>query len=81
MPPHMAPTRVEDLLEQAKALSESDRARLVHELLITLDGQPDSDVSTAWEQELKGRLAEVTEGTAETITREELTQRLQNRIR
>lgn len=76
----MTATNLENILEQAKALSESDRARLAHDLLATLDGQPDTDVSTAWELELKRRLAEVKEGTAKTISREELTRRLQDRI-
>lgn len=76
----MTATNLENILEQAKALSESDRARLAHDLLATLDGQPDADVSTAWEQELKRRLAEIKEGTAKTISREELTRRLQDRI-
>lgn len=76
----MTATNLENILKQAKALSESDRARLAHDLLATLDGQPDTDVSTAWELELKRRLAEVNEGTAKTVSREELTRRLQDRI-
>ena len=68
----------ESILSQAKALSEPDRARLAHDLLATLDGAPDTDVTEAWERELNRRLAEVKGGTAKTMSREELTERLRS---
>ncbi len=77
----MAASDLETILNQAKSLSEPDRARLAHDLLATLDGQPDADAATAWEQEVQRRLAEVRNGTAKTISREELTDRLNNRLR
>lgn len=70
---------LETILNQAKSLSEPDRARLAHDLLATLDGQPDADAATAWEQEVSRRLAQVRNGTAKTISREEFTERLNNR--
>lgn len=72
---------LEAILNQAKSLSEPERARLAHDLLATLDGQPDADAATAWEQEVRRRLAEVEGGTANTISREELTDRLNNRLK
>jgi len=72
---------LETILNQAKSLSEPDRARLAHDLLATLDGQPDADATTAWEQEVSRRLAQVRNGTAKTISREEFTERLNNRPR
>ncbi|MBP3973414.1 addiction module protein [Pseudoxanthomonas spadix] len=72
---------LETILNQAKSLSEPDRARLAHDLLATLDGQPDADAATAWEQEVSRRLAQVRNGTAKTISREEFTERLNNRPR
>jgi len=71
---------LETLLNQAKSLSEPDRARLAHDLLATLDGHPDADAATAWEQEVRRRLAEVQDGSAETISREEFTERLNSRL-
>ena len=71
---------LETILDQAKSLSEPDRARLAHDLLATLDGQPDADAATAWEQEVRRRLTEVENGTAKAISREELTDRLNNRL-
>jgi putative addiction module component (TIGR02574 family) len=70
---------LETILNQAKSLSEPDRARLAHDLLATLDGQPDADATTAWEQEVSRRLAQVRNRTAKTISREEFTERLNNR--
>ncbi|MEX0730174.1 MAG: addiction module protein [Aquisalimonadaceae bacterium] len=75
----MTAAELENILDQAKALSEHDRARLAHDLVATLDGQPDSDVATAWDREVERRLAEIKNGIAKTISREELTQRLRNR--
>lgn len=72
---------LETILNQAKSLSEPDRARLAHDLLATLDGQPDADATTAWEQEVSRRLARVRNGTAKMISREEFTERLNNRPR
>ena len=72
---------LEAILNQAKSLSEPERARLAHDLLATLDGQPDADAATAWEQEVRRRLAEVEGGTANTISRDKLTDRLNNRLK
>lgn len=72
---------LETILNQASALPETDRARLAHDLLATLDGAPDSDVSEAWEQEIARRLAEVENETATTLSRAELNKRLSNRIK
>lgn len=72
---------LEAILNQAKSLSEPERARLAHDLLATLDGQPDADAATAWEQEVRCRLAAVEGGTAKTISREEFTDRLNNRLK
>ena len=72
---------LEAILNQAKSLSEPERARLAHDLLATLDGQPDADAATAWEQEVRRRFSEVEGGTANTISREELTDRLNNRLK
>lgn len=77
----MSAADLETILNQAKSLPEPDRARLAHDLLATLDGQPDADTATAWEQEVRRRLAEVRNGTAKTISGEELTERLNKRLR
>ncbi|MFZ5654164.1 MAG: addiction module protein [Pseudomonadota bacterium] len=77
----MARSDLEQLRDQVKALSEADRAELAHDLLATLDGAPDADATQAWEQELMVRLADVQQGTATTLGRVELSERLQRCFR
>jgi len=75
----MAKQSVEVLRQQALELSEADRAELAWELVASLDGPADSDVTEAWDKEIVRRLAEIDAGTAELIDREELTERLRHR--
>jgi hypothetical protein len=77
----MASSDLDQLRDQAKALSEAARAELAHDLLATLDGAPDADAAAAWEQEIMLRLADVKQGSANTLSRGDLTDRLQRRFR
>lgn len=77
----MASSDLDQLRDQAKALSEADRAELAHDLLATLDGTPDPDAAEAWEQEILLRLADVKRATAATLNRSELADRLRRRFR
>lgn len=77
----MATPELKQLRDQARALSEADRAELAHDLLATLDGEPDPDAATAWEHEILLRLAEVKQGAAVTLSRKELAERLQRHFR
>jgi hypothetical protein len=77
----MASSNLDQLRDQAKALSEADRAELAHDLLATLDGTADPDAAEAWEQEILLRLADVKQGTAATLNRSELADRLRRRFR
>jgi putative addiction module component (TIGR02574 family) len=54
----------DDLLATALALPPGERARIAHELLVSLDDGEDSDVAGAWLAEIERRAREVTEGTA-----------------
>jgi putative addiction module component (TIGR02574 family) len=59
---------VHDLLTDALKLSEKDRARLAHELLLSLDaGGPDPDAEEEWDQEIARRAKDVIEGKAKTV--------------
>ncbi len=75
----MAAVDFEKILDQARALPESERARLVHDLVETLDGSPDKEAASAWVQEISRRLAEVESGDERTLSREELNRRLRDR--
>lgn len=77
----MARSNLDQLRDQAKALSAADRAELAHDLLATLDDAPDADATQAWEQELFVRLADVQQGTATTLSRAEVSERWQQRFR
>ena len=46
------------LLDEVLALSEDDRARLVTEVIASLDGPPDGDWEATWVSELDTRIAE-----------------------
>ena len=75
----MAKQSVEELRRQALGLPETDRAELAWDLVASLDGPADSDVTEAWDKEILKRLAEIDAGTAELIDRDELTRRLRQR--
>ncbi|MFC4310516.1 addiction module protein [Steroidobacter flavus] len=50
------PTSLKQILEQARALSTEDRAKLINSLLESL-GSPSSDIEKAWAEEIEQRLA------------------------
>jgi putative addiction module component (TIGR02574 family) len=58
--------RSDQVLEAALALPSDERARLAHELLLSLDADEDEkDVQAAWTEDLARRLREVRDGTVE----------------
>jgi putative addiction module component (TIGR02574 family) len=58
--------RSDQVLEAALALPSDERARLAHELLLSLDaGEDEKDVQAAWTEDLARRLREVRDGTVE----------------
>ncbi len=48
---------------EALSLPVDDRAKLAHELIISLDEDIDSDVNNAWEAEISRRVQEIKDGT------------------
>ena len=67
-------TLVEELSQQARALSTQDRARLAEDLLASLDSaiehEPDSEA--AWNLEIQRRVNEVNNGTAKLVSAEDV---------
>jgi len=55
-----------DLLTDALALPARERAKIAHELLLSLDDGADDDAADAWVAELERRAAEVRSGAATT---------------
>ncbi len=66
------PTLVEELSVRARTLSAEDRARLVEELLDSLQGESDVEAESAWDREIERRVAEIESGTAKLISAEEV---------
>jgi len=54
----------DDLLAEALALPTEERARIAHELLVSLDEGSDENAAEAWLSEIMRRLKEVDDGTA-----------------
>jgi len=57
---------------EAFSLPVDDRAKLAHELIISLDEGIDSDVNNAWEAEISRRVKEIKDGTAKGRSAEEV---------
>jgi putative addiction module component (TIGR02574 family) len=63
---------VELLLKEALQLSDSERAKLVEELLTTLETERDDNVNEAWAQEIEKRAAELSSGTVVPVIWDEV---------
>ena len=55
---------LEKMTNDALSLSKKERAKLAHELIVSLDEHLDSDISDAWEKEICRRVKEIKDGTA-----------------
>ena len=63
----MGNTTLERVRSEALNLSEGERAELAYNLVVSLDGPPDSDVEKAWDAEIMRRLSEIDSGTAKLV--------------
>ena len=55
-----------DVLKDAMELPPPDRARLVNQLLSSLD-QPDPEIDQKWKEEIKSRVKAVEEGKIDSV--------------
>ncbi len=76
----MGSSSLEKVRSAALGLSETERAELAYNLVVSLDGPPDTDVEKAWDAEIMRRLSEIDAGTANLIDRKELSRRIRARI-
>jgi hypothetical protein len=53
------------VVAEALTLRPRDRAAIIVELLESLDGDPETDVGAAWDAEIKRRVDQVRDGSAE----------------
>lgn len=85
----MTPVTVESLLEQAKALPETEREELARRLYDTLPPLPEMPVvwdskeeaEAAWQGELQRRLDSVADGSAQLLDGEQVFAELRARLR
>jgi len=77
----MANHALDRLRDQILGLSAAERAELAHELVKSLDGEPDPDVAEAWEAEILSRLDAIESGDAVLLERAEFARRLRERIK
>lgn len=68
------------LRSQISSLSESERAQLARELIMSLDGPREDFVGQAWGEEIERRISSVKDGSAKLLTRDEFRQRIRDRI-
>jgi len=52
------------IAREALSLPSGDRAKLAHELIVSLEAEAGSDVEEAWDREVGRRVAEIKEGRA-----------------
>lgn len=71
---------LDHLRSQISTLSESEKARLARELIVSLDGPRDDSIEKAWGDEIERRISSVKDGSAKLLTRDEFRQRMNERI-
>jgi putative addiction module component (TIGR02574 family) len=72
---------LEEIREEIRALSTSDKEELLRSLWEELDGPPDPDVEAAWLEEVRRRDLELERGEVESIPAEEVFQRLRTTLK
>lgn len=70
------PKGLGQIFREASELPERDRATLAGLLIESLDPQDDSEVEAAWEREIERRIAELDDGSVETVPWEEVRRQL-----
>ncbi len=68
------------LRSQISTLSESERAALARELVMSLDGPRDDAVEQAWNDEIIRRVSKVKSGKATLLSREEFRTKMRARL-
>ena len=68
------------LRSQISTLSESERAALARELIMSLDGPRDDSVKQAWNDEIIRRVSKVKSGKATLLSREEFRTKMRARL-
>ena len=76
----MTTETLDHLRSQISTLSESERAALARELIMSLDGPRDDSVEQAWTEEISRRVSKVKNGEATLLSREEFQSKMRARL-
>lgn len=76
----MTTETLDHLRSQISTLSESERAALARELIMSLDGPRDESVGQAWNDEISRRVSKVKSGKATLLSREEFRSKMRARL-
>ncbi len=76
----MTTETLDQLRSQISTLSESERAALARELIMSLDGPRDDAVEQAWSDEIVRRVSKVQSGKATLLSREEFRSKMRARL-
>jgi putative addiction module component (TIGR02574 family) len=66
---------LEELENQALQLPPQERSKLIHSLIVSLDGEPDESpeaIAKAWDEEIARRVADMDAGRTQWIPAEEV---------
>lgn len=77
----MTTAQLETLRSEALALSEPERAKLASDLVASLDGPKDSNLSEAWDIEICRRINEIEKDPSLLLEASEVLARARTRIR
>jgi putative addiction module component (TIGR02574 family) len=74
---------LEELENQALQLSPPERSKLIHRLIVSLDGEPTESpeaIAKAWDEEIARRVEDMEAGRTQWIPAEEVMARLRTKI-
>lgn len=77
----MGAVEIEALRKAVMGLSERERAKLASDLVASLDGPAEDNVSEAWDIEICRRINEIESGQAELLDVDEVLSRARERLR
>jgi len=77
----MSTAAFDHLRSQIMTLPESERAKLAHDLIKSLDVPDDENLSSEWELEIEKRIAQIDAGTANLIDRKAFRERMMLRLK
>lgn len=65
---------------QISTLSESERAQLAHEIIMSLDGPCEDSAGKVWQDEIERRISALRDGSAKLLTREQFRQAMWSKL-